>query len=237
MEITPYDFSGKTVRILTDGKGEQWWIAADVCRILGLTNPTMAVNALFDDEKSTLRITEGGPERLIVDEAGLYSLIMRSKKKTALKFKRWVTHDILPTIRKTGSYSLEKQHQLPQTYAEALRALADKSEAEEKLLIEQKENKPKVDYFDNVSDATNAHSFNSAAKLLGWGRNTLMARLRADRILMGNNVPYQKHLDSNRFLVKERLFEAEGMHRITHTTFVTGKGLQWLQGKYIKQGA
>jgi len=124
---------------------------------------------------------------------------------------------------------------LPQTYAEALRALADKAESEEKLLIEQKKNKPKVEYYNDVADAENEHVFNDAAKMLGWGRNTLMERLRVDKVLMSNNTPYQRHLNSGRFKVKERVFRVGNVKRITSTTFVTGKGMQWLQGKYTKQ--
>ena len=87
--------------------GEPWWIAKDVCDVLDLTNPTEAIRALDSDERNTLRISEGirgNPNVNIINEPGLYSLIIRSNKPEAKKFKRWITHEVLPTIRKTGGY-------------------------------------------------------------------------------------------------------------------------------------
>lgn len=223
MNIVPFDFSGKTVRILTDDKGDFWWVAAEVCAVLGLNNVTMALVALDQDDKKVSKVDVGSKSRRLINEPGLYSLIIRSNKKRAKKFKRWITHDILPTIRKTGSYSIKKQ--LPQTYAETLRALANEVEKNEK-------NAPKVEYYKNVALAVNAHSFNRAAKILGWGRNTLMKTLRDDKVLMESNMPYQRHLNANRFQVKESSFEIQGVKHITSTTFVTGKGMQWLSQQY-----
>ena len=82
-------------------------MASDVCEILGLSNTTEALRGLDDDEKSTLRISEGGPERNIINEPGLYSLILRSNKVEARKFKRWITHEVLPAIRKSGKYEID----------------------------------------------------------------------------------------------------------------------------------
>jgi prophage antirepressor-like protein len=112
--IIPFNYQEKQVRtILKDG--EPWFVAADVCDILGLINPTESIKALDEDEKSTLRISEGGPERNIISEAGLYSLIIRSNKPEAKEFKRWITHEVIPSIRKTGQYTAK-----PVTALEAL---------------------------------------------------------------------------------------------------------------------
>ncbi len=100
-----FNYQEKQVRTVVKD-GEPWWVAKDVCEALTLTNPTEAVKALDDDEKSTLRISEGGPEANIISEAGLYSLIIRSNKPEAKAFKRWITHEVLPSIRKTGSYEI-----------------------------------------------------------------------------------------------------------------------------------
>jgi prophage antirepressor-like protein len=104
--IIPFNYESHSVRIVTDNDGEPWWIASDVCAVLELSNPTEAIRGLDDDEKSTLRISEGGPERNIINEPGLYSLIIRSNKPEAKKFKRWITHKVLPSIRKTGQYDV-----------------------------------------------------------------------------------------------------------------------------------
>ena len=82
MELMPYDFSGKTVRIITDGDGDPWFVAADGCLVLGITNPRQAITALDPDEKSTLRISESDPERNIINEPGLYRLISRQPCST-----------------------------------------------------------------------------------------------------------------------------------------------------------
>jgi anti-repressor protein len=105
--IIPFNYESKEVRVIKDNEGNPWWIASDVCEIIGLSNTTEALRNLDDDEKSTLRISEGGPERNIINEPGLYSLIIRSNKPEAKKFKRWITHEVLPSIRKTGGYEVD----------------------------------------------------------------------------------------------------------------------------------
>ena len=105
--IIPFRYESKEVRVIQDEHGDPWWVASDICGILELSNPSEAIRYLDDDEKSTLRISEGGPERNIINEAGLYSLMMRSNKSEAKKFKRWIVHEVLPSIRKTGNYQIE----------------------------------------------------------------------------------------------------------------------------------
>ena len=105
--IIPFNYESKQVRVIKDNEGNPWWIASDVCEIIDLSNTTEALRNLDDDEKSTLRISEGGPERNIINEPGLYSLIIRSNKPEAKKFKRWITHEVLPSIRKNGRYEIQ----------------------------------------------------------------------------------------------------------------------------------
>ena len=112
MQIIPFEYATKEIRVIQDSSGDSWWVATDVCEILGLTNTTEALRGLDEDEKSTLRISEGGPERNIVSEPGLYSLIIRSNKPEAKKFKRWIIHEVLPAIRKTGKYEASKLSQI-----------------------------------------------------------------------------------------------------------------------------
>lgn len=100
-----FDYQGQQVR--TDYKDEAvWFVAADVCRVLDIINPTMAVGRLDDDEKglSSIETLGGNQQMVVVNEAGLYSLILTSRKPQAKEFKRWVTHDVLPSIRKHGLY-------------------------------------------------------------------------------------------------------------------------------------
>lgn len=88
--------------------GEPWFVAADVCRALDVGNPADAVSRLDEDEKNTIVLTEGipgNPNKTIINEPGLYSLVLGSRKPEARAFKRWITHEVIPSIRKTGSYT------------------------------------------------------------------------------------------------------------------------------------
>lgn len=107
-ELIPFDFEGRQVRVVTDAQGEPWFVAADVCAALALPDTHKAVARLDDDEKDRSSIpTPGGMQDMtVVNEPGLYSLVLGSRKPEAKRFKRWVTHDVLPAIRKTGAYAM-----------------------------------------------------------------------------------------------------------------------------------
>lgn len=106
--IIPFNYNDNEIRVTQDEAGLFWWVAKDVCDVLGL-DPT-ALRRLDDDEKNTLRLTQGiqrgNPNVNVINEPGLYALILRSRKPEAKKFKRWVTHEVLPQIRKTGRYEM-----------------------------------------------------------------------------------------------------------------------------------
>jgi len=134
---------------------ELWFVAKDVCDCLGLTDTSRSVGRLDDDEKGTSSIrTPGGSQNLLtVNEYGLYNLVLSSRKAEAKEFKRWITHDVIPAIRKTGSYSMA----IPQTLPEALRAYANEVESHNatKAIVAQQEQqiaefKPVKDYIDKI---------------------------------------------------------------------------------------
>ena len=113
--VIPFEYEGRAIRIIPGGGGEPWWAAVDVCRVLGLDQVSRALSRLDDDEKTTLTIStchieQGlsdnapGTSLNLVNEPGLYRLILTSRKPEAHAFKRWVTHEVLPTLRKTGKY-------------------------------------------------------------------------------------------------------------------------------------
>lgn len=128
-----------TVRVV-DVNGEPWFVAKDVCDCLELTNTAQTISYLDDDEKGvTTNYTPGGKQEMsIISEAGLYSLILRSRKPEAKAFKRWVTHDILPSIRKTGGYGQWNLPRVPKSFPDALRMIAD-IEEEKQLALEQRD--------------------------------------------------------------------------------------------------
>lgn len=108
-KIQAFDFNERAVRcIMKDG--EPWWVAKDVCDVLGLSNPSESLKALDEDEltSETLRSGGQGREMNLISESGLYTLILRSNKPEARAFRRWVTHEVLPTLRKTGHYSIDE---------------------------------------------------------------------------------------------------------------------------------
>lgn len=111
-QIQLFKFEAKSLRTVTDENNEPWFVARDVCEFLAIDNPAQAVSRLDDDEKNTIILNEGigNPTTLIVSEAGLYSLVLGSRKPEAKAFKRWVTHEVLPQIRKTGRYGLPASH-------------------------------------------------------------------------------------------------------------------------------
>ncbi|WP_291929060.1 BRO family protein [Limnohabitans sp.] len=112
-QLAPFDFEGRQVRIVTDAQGEPWFVAADVLTTISLDRK--ALERLDDDEKGVNSIhTPGGVQEMTtVNEPGLYALVLGSRKAEAKRFKRWVTHEVLPAIRKTGSYAVPAIAALP----------------------------------------------------------------------------------------------------------------------------
>ncbi|WP_371498326.1 BRO family protein [Kitasatospora sp. NBC_00374] len=107
--LAQFDFQGQAVRVVTVD-GTQWWIARDVCAVLEIVNPTRALDALDDDEKGLHSMkTPGGDQQVsVINEPGLYSLVLRSRKPQARAFKRWITHEVIPAIRRTGRYAVDE---------------------------------------------------------------------------------------------------------------------------------
>lgn len=109
-EIMKFQFGEESVRVHIDGEGVTWWVAADVCRALGIVNPRDAIQAIPDEEKNTVGISDGirrgNPNVNVISEPGLYRLIFRSNKPAAREFTDWVVKEVLPSLRKTGSYAI-----------------------------------------------------------------------------------------------------------------------------------
>lgn len=133
-DIIPFEYEGKAVRVMRGEDGEPWWVAVDVCKVLGIVNARDALTKLDDDEKKTVGITDGlieqglsdnapGTSLNLVNEPGLYRLILTSRKPEARAFKRWVTHEVLPQIRKTGGYAPSSRQKRPARIASPLEHL------------------------------------------------------------------------------------------------------------------
>lgn len=158
-----FTYAGTEVRTSVDDDGEVWFVAADVCKVLDIQNPARAAGELDEDERG-LRSTytpSGEQQMAVVNEAGLYSLIFRSRKPEAKAFRRWVTHEVLPAIRKTGAY-----YSMPRTYAEALKELASTVEARELAEARAKELEAPAAAWLRLSSAQGDYSMSQAAKIL-----------------------------------------------------------------------
>lgn len=150
-----------------DREGDVWFVGKDVAEILGDTNPSKALADHVDEEdklnnESLSSLGQRGG--WLINESGLYSLVLSSKLPTAKQFKRWITKEVIPSIRKTGGYFAT-----PKTYVEALRALADAEEEKERLSLENEEMKPKADFYDNVTGSSDTIEIGEVAKVLDCG--------------------------------------------------------------------
>lgn len=165
-EIQLFNFNSATMRVLTDKNGEPWFIAKDVCDILGLENSRKATAELDPDEKNTVTISDGipgNPNKTIISEPGLYTLIMRSRKPEAHEFKRWVTHEVLPTIREHGAYVTQQALDKALTNPDFLIQLATRLKEEQEKV---KALEPKAQALDDFTNVEDKLLIRDAAKIL-----------------------------------------------------------------------
>lgn len=212
--------------------GEIWFVAKDICDALDIVNSRDAIARLDEDEKGVAKTDTlgGGQQMSIINESGLYSLVLTSNKPEAKKFKKWVTSEVLPSIRKTGQYLNTQPKELSR-----LEILEIALESEKKLIEAQKQleaQKDDVEFAQQLKDTTNSLDFATAAKAmkLGYGRNLLFKQCRDLKILNSKNLPYQDFVDKNYFVVVESSFvhPKSGDRVLTTKTMITAKGQQWL---------
>ena len=238
------------IRVI-EHSGAPWFVAADVCKALDVGNPSQAIARLEDDEKMIALISNegnkrGNPNMTVVNEPGLYTLILSSRKPEAKAFKRWVTHEVIPTIRKTGGYvQAGREEEFIERYfpafsdetkltmvkdlrAQVLALKADNAKQQAQLAEQQ----PKVEFADHVADSKTLLTVSAFAKIvqnedIKLGRNKLMAWLRNRGYLRANNEPYQQYIKQGLFQVRE--VYVNGM--FYPVTFITGKGQLYLVEK------
>ena len=242
LEIFRSDEFGEVRTIVIDGT--PWFVGKDVAEALGYVKARNAIASHVQDEDkkdAPIQGTLGGTQQMtIINESGLYSLILSSKLPTAKKFKHWVTSEVLPTIRKHGAYMTEQTLEKALTSPDFLIKLATqlKEEQEARILAEQKieQQKPLVEFAHKVSATTNVIDMGKMAKLLkdehiNIGRNRLFQWLRQKEILMSNNIPYQRYINAGYFEVKESTYETPFGSKTQQTTYVTGKGQIYITEK------
>lgn len=207
---------------------EPWFVGKDVTEILGYVNASKALaDHVDDDDKLNNESLSSLGQRggWLINESGLYSLILSSRLPEAKKFRRWVTSEVLPTIRRTGGYNL------PHTLSEALQLAADQAKEIERLEAENKMLEPKGIFYDTVTQSDATTSIADVAKILdmGVGRNKLFSILKDRKILQPDNKPYQKYIDAGYFkLVEEKYNKGDGIG-IYYKTVAKQKGIDFIR--------
>ena len=221
--------------------GEPLFVAADVCRALDIGNSRMATDRLDEDEKADVSLTDGSQVRHMtaVTESGLYSLVLGSRKPEAKAFKRWITHEVIPSIRKHGAYmtpgKLEEVMNDPDAWITMLTALKDERDARKALEVKTAADAPKVLFADAVTTSHTSILVGELAKIVkqngvDMGQNRLFEWLRSNGYLIRRqgtdyNMPTQRSMELGLFEIKETaVTHSDGHTTVSKTPKVTGKG-------------
>lgn len=233
--------------------GEPWFVGKDVAAALGYKDTVNALKSHVDaEDKGGWQITTqfGDKETTIINESGLYSLVLSSKLPTAKKFKRWVTSEIIPSIRKHGAYmtpeTLEKVLLSPDTLMQLAQNLKDEQEKRKVLETKIEQDKPKVLFADAVASAKTSILIGELAKLLKQngvdiGQNRLFEWMRQNGYLIRRqgsdyNMPTQRSMEQGLFEIKETtVVHADGHTHINKTPKVTGKGQAYFVTLFLKE--
>jgi len=234
--------------------GEPWLVGKDIATALGYTNTRKALNDHVDDEDKGVTKCDtlgGAQEMTIINESGLYSLVLSSKLPTAKKFKHWITSEVLPAIRKTGGYIANAETMTDaEIMSKALMIAKQTIESREQrihsLEAETERMKPKEIFADAVSASNSSILIGDLAKILHGngikiGRGRLFAWMREHGYLIKQkgtsyNMPTQRAMELKLFKVKEGSYvDGKGNNVITKTTKVTGKGQQYFINKFLAE--
>ena len=240
-----FDYRGQNVR--TDSKDDAvWFVAADVCRVLDLGNTAMAVERLDADEKGISSIdTPGGNQQMaVVNEAGLYALILTSRKPQAKEFKRWVTHEVLPSIRKRGLYAVDEVLENPDLLISALVELKKERAEKKRLELENAvkaqqiaELQPKASYYDVVLACPDLVTITQIAKDFGMSAKKLNKILQEKKVQFKQGKTwflYQKYAEQGYTQSKTYLYDDDN-HTAMHTLW-TQKGRLFIYGLLKEDG-
>ena len=227
MQIQKFNFDGEEIRVSHDEQGNPWFVANDVCAVLEIVNSRDALTRLDDDEKGVVSTyTLGGEqEQSSINESGLYSLVLSSRKPEAKRFKKWVTAEVLPTLRKTGSYTM----QVPTTLSGALRLAADQAERIERQALQLEQQRPAVEFVERYVEARSSKAISDVAKIIGAKPKAFFEWLHSEGVIFkrgGSWIPYSGH--EHRFEVKTG--EASG-HAFVQSRF-TPEGVEWIARRW-----
>lgn len=237
-----FQYNGAQVRTVMISN-DPWFVLKDACEVLGLRAPDVR-QRLSDDVVSTHTVKDSlGRDNtaIVINEDGLYDVILESRKPEAKAFRKWVTSEVLPTIRKHGAYmtpdTLQNALNNPDSLIQILTRLRDEQnariEAEERIKL----NAPKVALYDTAMNAFNNKAVGAVAKMLGYGPNKLFAFLREQKILRHNNEPYQEYIDRGYFEFRlHPVFRTSGEIENKTQPLVTAKGIDFIYKLLVKHG-
>lgn len=252
-EIQKFDFRGTSLRTLTDKAGEPWFVAKDVCDILELGTEHLRRDLDEDEVTEATNLpnwqvgSNGGRVPLIISEPGLYKLVMRSRKPEAKEFQRWVTHEVLPQIRRTGGYIPTSEPDSDEDIMARAVLVAQKTIERKNQQLQAKDAQikvlePKARFADAVAASDGTCLVGELAKMLRQngmdiGQNRLFRLLQADGYLgksgSNRNVPTQRAMDLGLFRIKETtVTHADGHTTVSRTPKVTGKGQRYFIDRY-----
>lgn len=232
--------------------GEPWFVGKDVAEALGYERPTDTVRKRIDEEDrgiSKMETPSGKQEMTIINESGLYTLVLGSKLESAKRFKRWVTSEVIPSVRKNGGYIANQENMTPeQIMAAGLQAAQKIIEEKNRQIREQEADiqrmRPKEVFADAVTTSRTSILIGQLAKIISQngvqiGQNRLFAWMRENGYLIirrgtDYNMPTQRAMEMRLFEIKERTVNrADGSSKITRTTMVTGRGQQYFINKFL----
>jgi anti-repressor protein len=232
-ELRVFEFETTQVRTQIEN-GVAWFAGKDICKILDISNSRDALSRLDDDEKLASVVTTSGQgrEMTFINESGLYALILTSRKPEAKKFKKWVTSEVLPQIRKTGGYiPIHKDDDdltvMCRAHLIMQRTISSKSEiiaTQEKVIAEMS---PKADGYDQLASSKGLLKIGQIAKTLEINRNSLFKILRDSKVLMHNNEPYKQYMTSKQDYFRTKIWKLPTGQKVI-TPLVTGKGIDFV---------
>lgn len=245
-----FNYNGNEVRTIQKD-GEPWWVLKDVCEVLGLSSPHKVFDRLDEDEKGRNQIpTPGGEQEMtVINESGLYNVILRSDKPEAKPFRKWVTSEVLPSIRKHGAYmtpeTLEQAILNPDMMIKLCTALKDEQDKNKalqavnsSLTVDNQIMKPKADYFDELVDRNLLTNFRETAKQLQVKEKDFIRFLLEKKfIYRDKRGKIQPYADKNNGLFEVKEFSNEKTGFASTQTLITPKGRETFRLLFLKASA
>ena len=245
-----FNYNGNEVRTIQKD-GEPWWVLKDVCEVLGLSSPHKVFDRLDEDEKGRNQIpTPGGEQEMtVINESGLYNVILRSDKPEAKPFRKWVTSEVLPSLRKHGAYmtpeTLEQAILNPDMMIKLCTALKDEQDKNKalqavnsSLTVDNQIMKPKADYFDELVDRNLLTNFRETAKQLQVKEKEFIRFLLEKKfIYRDKRGKIQPYADKNNGLFEVKEFSNEKTGFASTQTLITPKGRETFRLLFLKASA